>query len=120
MQAPEEPLLVEVVPTGFRAALGNLLENAVQASDEGGAVDVVVSSDGGSAHIAIRDRGPGIPEAVRQRLFEPHQTTRPGGSGMGLFLARQLIEEMHGGTLALTDAEGGGTLALIDIPLLEA
>ncbi len=120
LEAPEEPLPVEVVPAGLRAALGNLLENAVQASDEGGAVEVVISSDGGRAHIEIRDHGPGLPDAVRQRLYEPHQTTRPGGAGMGLFLARQLIEEMHDGTLALSDAEGGGTLVTIDIPTVEA
>ncbi len=119
LQTPETPLIVEVVPTGLRAALGNLLENAVQASDEGGAVDVVISSEDGRARIEIRDRGPGLPEEVRKRLYEPHQTTRPGGSGMGLFLARQLIEEMHGGTLALADAEGGGTLVTIDIPTAE-
>ncbi len=119
LEAPQAPVMVEVVPTGLRAALGNLVENAVQASDEGDAVDVVISSDGGRARIGIRDWGPGLPDAVRQRLYEPHQTTRPGGAGMGLFLARQLIEEMHGGTLALDDAEGGGTLVTIDIPTVE-
>ena len=119
LQAPDDPLLVEVIPTGLKAALGNLLENAVQASDEGGAVDVVISSQEGGARIEIRDRGPGLPDGVRERLYEPHQTTRPGGAGMGLFLARQLIEEMHGGTLALSDAEGGGTLVTIDIPTAE-
>lgn len=119
LQAPETSLIVEVVPTGLRAALGNLVENAVQASDEGGTVDVVISSEGGQALIKIRDWGPGLPDAVRERLYEPHQTTRPGGAGMGLFLARQLIEEMHGGTLALEDADGGGTLVTIDIPTAE-
>jgi signal transduction histidine kinase len=115
--APRDPIIVDVVPTGLRAAVGNLLENAVQASDEASAVDVVLSSDGAHACIEIRDRGPGLPEAIRQRLFEPHQTNRPGGAGMGLFLAKQLIEEMHGGTLALLDAEGGGTLVRIELPL---
>jgi signal transduction histidine kinase len=116
-ETPEAPVFVEVVPTGLRAALGNLLENAVQASDEGCAVDVVVLSDGIHAGIEILDRGPGLPEAIRQNLFEPHQTNRPGGAGMGLFLAKQLIEEMHGGTLALMDVEGGGTLVRIELPL---
>lgn len=120
LEAPEEALFVEVVPTGIRAALGNLLENAVQASECGDIVDVAISSGGGRARIDIRDRGPGLPESVRQRLYEPHQTTRPGGSGMGLFLARQLIEEMHGGKLTLADAVDGGTLVSIDIQAAEA
>lgn len=120
LEAPEEALFVEVVPTGIRAALGNLLENAVQASESGDIVDVAISSGGGRARVDIRDRGPGLPDTVRQRLYEPHQTTRPGGSGMGLFLARQLIEEMHGGKLTLVDAEDGGTLVSIDIPATEA
>lgn len=119
LESPEEAIVVEVVPTGIRAALGNLLENAVQASEHGDIVDVTVSSGEGRARIDIRDRGPGLPASVRQRLYEPHQTTRPGGSGMGLFLARQLIEEMHGGKLTLADAEDGGTLVSIDIQAAE-
>ena len=120
LEVPEAPLEVEVVPTGLRAALGNLVENAVQASDEGGVVDVSVAGEVGRVRIDIRDRGPGLPDCVRDHLYEPHQTTRAGGAGMGLFLARQLIEEMHGGRLSLTDAEGGGTLVTIEIPIAGA
>jgi signal transduction histidine kinase len=103
------------VAAGLRAAIGNLLENAVQsAPDE--AVDVAISADDDRVRIAIRDRGPGLPEAVRERLFSPHVTDRPGGAGMGLYLAQRLVTDVHGGTLELSDAEDGGTLAVIELP----
>ncbi len=107
---------IDAVATGLRAALGNLLENAMQASPSGSPPLVVVSSTDGFASVTIRDRGPGVPEGLKERLFEPHLTTRPGGAGMGLFLARQLIVEMHGGKLTLEDAEGGGTLVTVELP----
>jgi signal transduction histidine kinase len=103
------------VAAGLRAAISNLLENAVQsAPDE--AVDVAISADDDRVRIAIRDRGPGLPEAVRERLFSPHVTDRPGGAGMGLYLAQRLVTDVHGGTLELSDAEDGGTLAVIELP----
>jgi signal transduction histidine kinase len=58
-----------------------------------------------------------LPDAVRERLFSPHVTTKIGGSGMGLFLARQLVVGMHGGTLELVDGVDGGTVATIRLPV---
>jgi signal transduction histidine kinase len=108
---------VEVVPTAMRAALANLLENAVEASPEGAPVKVIVSTNDDKAQVRVRDRGPGLPDEVRQRLFSPHVTTKVGGSGMGLFLARQLVVNMHGGVLDVVDADDGGTVASVQLPL---
>lgn len=115
-----EPLPVEVVSSAIRAALTNLLENAVQASPADLPVTVATASVGRWAEIRVEDHGPGVPPEVRQRLFEPHVTTREGGSGMGLFLARQLVVAMHGGTLEIDDAVGGGTVAIVRLPLATA
>jgi signal transduction histidine kinase len=115
-----EPVGVEVVPTALRAALANLVENAVQASPPDELVEVKVRRFGSSAEVAVRDRGPGLPADVRERLFAPHVSTRPAGSGMGLFLARALVVGMHGGELEIGDAEGGGTLAIIRLPVAAA
>jgi signal transduction histidine kinase len=111
-----EPVAVSVVPTAVRAALSNLVENAVQAAPGGTAVEVDVFESQGDAVVTVRDRGPGIPPEIRDRLFEPHQTTRRGGAGMGLYLARQIVEEMHRGRLEIEDADGGGSIARIVLP----
>lgn len=118
--AAEEPVIVRGVPGALRAALANLVENACQASPAGEPVQVRVEHTESEAVVRIRDRGDGLPEEVRARLFEPHVTTRAGGSGMGLFLARQLVEGSHGGRLHVGDAPEGGTEAVITLPAPDA
>jgi signal transduction histidine kinase len=103
-----------------RAAIGNLVENAAQASPAGKWIDVTMQRDGETAVVTIVDRGGGLPDEVKERLFSPHVTTKVGGAGMGLFLARQLIVGMHGGELVLEDADGGGTAATVRLPLVAA
>jgi signal transduction histidine kinase len=111
------PVVVRAVPGALRAALLNLVENAVQASPAGAEVLVAVERSEGAARVTITDRGAGVPAEVRARLFTPHVTTKAGGAGMGLFIARQLVESGHGGSLALRDAPGGGTVAEVRLPL---
>jgi signal transduction histidine kinase len=113
----EDPLRVNVVPGAVRAALANLIENATEVSPAGASVEVTISVEGDQAAVSIVDGGPGLPDAVRERLFSPHVTTKVGGSGMGLFLARQLVVGMHGGTLEMTDGDDGGTVATVRLPL---
>lgn len=99
-------------------AFRNLLRNAGAANTEGGSHELVRVSLGPTSEgweIRIEDRGPGIPEAIRSRLFQPFVSTRPGGTGLGLALARRVIA-MHRGTLRLDDREGGGTCAVVAFP----
>jgi signal transduction histidine kinase len=112
-----EELLVNVVPGAVQAALSNLIENATEVSPDDEPVEVAISVEGEEAVVSIIDGGPGLPDAVRERLFSPHVTTKVGGSGMGLFLARQLVVGMHGGTLEMVDGADGGTVATIRLPL---
>jgi signal transduction histidine kinase len=114
-----DELIVKVVPGAVRAALANLVENATEASPKGEQVMVQVVRDGGDAVVNVKDSGPGLPEEVRERLFSPHVTTKAGGSGMGLFLARQLLVGMHGGRLEVEDGAEGGTIATIRLPLVD-
>lgn len=117
LESPDDEVPVSVVGTAIQAALSNLVENAVQVSPVGEAVTVKVERIGGEARVEVHDRGPGLPEAVRVRLFSPHVTTRPEGSGMGLFLAHHLVAGMNDGALELGDAAGGGTVARVRLPL---
>lgn len=120
VRTDDGPIRVRGVAAALRAALSNLVGNAVEASLPLGVVEVAVSREDGMGVIRIVDHGPGLPAEVRTRLFSPHVTTRTGGSGMGLFLARQLIEGAHGGRLELGDAPGGGTQAVARLPLAGA
>ena len=62
--------------------------------------------------LVVEDRGPGLPESVRERLFQPFVTTRADGVGLGLSLAHRIVG-LHGGTLRLEERPGGGTRAVI-------
>lgn len=101
-----------------KQALGNLLDNAIEASPPGARVEVRTRRENGHVHVAVRDHGGGIPPEVRERLGTPFCTTKPDGIGLGLALARELVEA-HGGTLAFRDATPGAELELA-LPLSPA
>ena len=100
----------------LRAALLNLLLNAAQAVGEHGMIQVRTSVTQDSAIVEIRDNGPGIPEALREKVLEPFFTTKSRGGGLGLPIARRSAE-LHGGSLALACPDGGGTVATLTLPL---
>jgi two-component system, NtrC family, nitrogen regulation sensor histidine kinase NtrY len=109
---------VEADPVQLEQLLINLIRNAAEASLETGGAAVEVSWDGnGAAPLEIRvdDRGPGLPD--RGNLFVPFFTTKPGGTGVGLVLSRQ-IAEAHGGSLTLENrADGHGCRARLVLPV---
>jgi signal transduction histidine kinase len=103
----------------LQRALRNLLLNAAQASSTApGAptVDVKLAAEANRARLTIRDRGPGLPPEIADRLFEPVASGRPGGAGLGLALARRIVL-LHGGRLSLANDPGGGAVAEVDLPL---
>ena len=94
----------------------NLVRNAVDAALETeGGVDLSWSLVGNQLHLLVADQGPGLPDNTGN-LFVPFYTTKPGGSGIGLALCRQ-IAEGHGGTLTLENSPSGGATARLMIPL---
>ena len=101
----------------LRQVLGNLIENAVKYSPEGGQVHVSAAAANGAVRIAVRDAGPGIPRDQQTRIFEKFgRVDVPGaskpGTGLGLFIARS-IAEAHGGSLDVSSgAEPGSTFTL--------
>ena len=103
--------------TRLRQVLGNLIENAVKYSPEGGEVRVSAAAANGAVRIAVRDAGPGIPGDQQGRIFEKFgRVDVPGaskpGTGLGLFIARS-IAEAHGGSLDVSSgAEPGSTFTL--------
>ncbi len=102
----------------LRRALRNLLENARRYG--GDEVEVQVSAAGTQVEVRVCDRGPGVPEAYRQRIFEaffrlPGHAERAGGVGLGLSLVRQ-IAERHGGSVRCEAREGGGSCFVLALP----
>jgi signal transduction histidine kinase len=97
-------------------ALTNLVLNAVEAMPAGGTLTVALDADDTWLSIAISDTGPGILPEAERRLFEPFFTTKVRGTGLGLAVARRVIEE-HGGTIELVSEPGRGTTFAIRLPL---
>jgi PAS domain S-box-containing protein len=118
LERPAARCRSRVDAAALQRALLNLLRNAAQATGGRGRIEVAVERAGNSCRLRVRDRGPGIPEDVRGRIFEPFFTTKHKGSGLGLATARRTVE-LHDGFLQLLPAPGGGTDAVIDLPLGE-
>ncbi|WP_443025465.1 sensor histidine kinase [Sphingomonas sp. Leaf231] len=116
----EEPerLRMRLRPSLIRRAVRNLIENAVKYAGE---AEVTLASDARVAAIAVADRGPGIPSDRLDQVFDPFfrlessRNRHTGGIGLGLALARAIVEEA-GGAIVLAPREGGGLLATITLP----
>ncbi len=91
----------------LRRAFANLLRNAAEAMGGRGSIEIAVSRDGNGLAVTIADHGAGIPDDLRQRVFEPYFTTKRDGTGLGLALVRQTIEA-HNGSITVAETPGGG------------
>jgi len=100
----------------MRQALTNLMHNARQASSpEGPRPSVAVRAEGESLVVTIRDHGAGLPGGQEDRIFDPFFTTRASGTGLGLSVARRIVE-MHGGDVTARNHPDGGAVFRIEIP----
>jgi signal transduction histidine kinase len=95
-------------------ALDNLILNAIENTPAGGTVKVEADNRDGRVTLRVRDTGPGVPENIRERLFEPFVTGRPDGTGLGLAIVRE-IAHAHGGDVRVTSDSSGATFE-IDVP----
>jgi len=102
----------------LRRALANLIDNAVR---YGGGAEVALSEADGAVVVDVADRGPGIPEADRERVFAPFvrldesRSRETGGTGLGLAVARTILRG-HGGDVTLHDRPGGGLVVRATLP----
>lgn len=86
----------------------NLILNAMDATEEGGTIEIETSREDRWLRIHVRDDGTGIPEDMRGRIFQPYVTTKETGTGLGLFVSRNIVEQ-HGGQIELTKSTSKGT-----------
>ncbi len=108
------------IPSGLlRQAVYNLVQNAIEASPQGGMVSVRAWTQGDTFWLTVRDRGPGVPEEIQGRIFDAFVSTKLGptigGMGLGLSLVRRSVEAT-GGSVTVQNAAEGGALFTIQIP----
>ncbi len=121
LEVDEAPTSVQIDAQMLRRALDNLVRNAVQAvaaaaPEGGGRVVVATRNEGRSAVVEVRDDGPGIAEADRERVFDPYVTTKSDGTGLGLAIVKKVVLE-HDGSIECTVAPEGGACFRIRLPL---
>ncbi|GAC1435970.1 MAG: hypothetical protein NVSMB65_10010 [Chloroflexota bacterium] len=121
----EDPLTYHGDARRLEQALGHLVRNAICYSPPGTTVHLTAARDGDAAHITVRDEGIGVPEGEEERVFQPFvrgsnaDTAHAGGLGVGLYMARRVVER-HGGRLWLESPRGQGTAAHITLPLCQS
>jgi PAS domain S-box-containing protein len=119
---PAEPLTLEADPVRLAQVFANLLNNAAKYTPDGGEIAIEVSVEAGMASVCVRDNGEGIPPAMLARVFNMFTQVNTGsraqgGLGIGLTLARTLVQ-LHGGTIeAFSDGAGKGCQFLVRLPL---
>lgn len=102
-------------PTRVRQILVNLIDNAEKATEGPAPIAISIAADRKYLRIQVRDHGDGVPIEMREEIFEPFTTGRTQGTGLGLAVSRR-IAELHGGTLTVGEAEGGGALFELHLP----
>jgi len=93
----------------------NLVSNAVQAMPEGGLLSISASSSGGTTRVEVKDNGVGIPKKIMDQLFSPLITGRPKGMGMGLAVAKKIVD-MHSGKISAISTPGAGATFIVELP----
>jgi signal transduction histidine kinase len=115
-RGPGGPVAISGDPQRLTQVLLNVLINAAQAMPRGGVVRVELAREGASAAVRVSDSGPGFDERALRGAFEPFFTTKAQGSGLGLAMAKRIMEA-HGGTIAIANRPEGGAVVTLRLPL---
>jgi PAS domain S-box-containing protein len=117
------PLVIEGDADRLEQLLTNLVSNAIKYSPAGGTVELIAHQQGSKVRIDVCDRGAGIPQEFRSRIFgkfamaDGSDSRARGGTGLGLSIARE-IAQRHQGEISFADRPGGGTIFSVDLPLI--
>ena len=115
IDASEAPRTWSLDPLRMQQVFTNLFDNAKEHSGPTQPVSVRIATERGSLTVTVRDRGPGIVAGQEERVFEAFHTTRTRGVGLGLAVARRIVE-LHGGTLTASNHPQGGAVFRVSIP----
>ncbi len=95
--------------------LHNLLQNAIEASQEGGAIVVETMKTATGVAISVADKGKGIPPELLDKVFKPYFSTKRGGVGIGMAVVKKIVE-LHGGRIQIQSRVGSGTRVVVEFP----
>jgi two-component system nitrogen regulation sensor histidine kinase NtrY len=121
LSLPEEPCEIEADKYQIARVFNNLYKNAIQAipEDREGMITGKVVCGGGKVQVEVRDNGTGIPEEMREKVFEPNFTTKTSGSGLGLAMSKSMVEAAKG-RIWVESEPGKGTSFFVEFPLAGA
>jgi len=115
-QLPSRPVIANIDADLLKQALLNVVQNAAQAMPEGGHLDIILEMDRKAAVIRIMDEGTGIPEEIREKIFDLYFTTKSEGSGIGLAMTYRILQ-LHHGSIEVQSRKDRGTEFRLYIPL---
>ncbi len=110
---PAAPVLVHMDRGRLRQILLNLIQNAQQALERGGRVDVTMTRRRGRVEISVMDNGPGVPLDEREQVFEPFFSTKSDGMGLGLALVKRFVDEVGGEVRCDANPHGGARFTIL-------
>ena len=114
---PDEPVIVSLISSLFEWVAENLCKNAVDAMGGAGSIDLYVDEDEKFVYVEVKDSGKGIAKSNFNSVFKPGFTTKKRGWGLGLSLAKRIVEEYHKGKIYVKESEiGVGTTFRIELP----
>ena len=108
---PEKDFKISCDSRKIEGVLSNILNNAVQALDGQGEIDVEITADSKFVTIQIKDSGPGISDENLSKIFEPMFTTKTTGTGLGLVICKSIVEQ-HGGEISVSNKPTTFTITL--------
>ena len=113
---PNGPVIANLIESLFEWVAENLCKNAVDAMDGSGRIDILLDEDDKYVYVEVKDSGKGIPKSNFTSVFKPGFTTKQRGWGLGLSLAKRIVEEYHNGKIYVKDSElGVGTTFRIEL-----
>ncbi len=115
VDSPSGPVPLRGDADLIKQALMNLVTNAIEAMKEGGSLRLKTARDNGAVTLEVSDTGPGIPAALRNKVFQLYFTTKGKSSGIGLAMTYRAVQ-LHNGTIEFESAEGRGTTFRIQFP----
>ncbi len=110
---------IKADPDRLQQVFINVLKNAIEASAKGGRVEVVLECSSYNIIVEVRDEGCGIPSDDIDKIFEPFHSNKSGGTGLGLYLSREIVER-HRGSIEVLPRKGKGTVFRITLPIRDA
>lgn len=118
IKSKKDNLKIRLFVPAMKQVLHNLITNAAEAMPSGGTIRIGITAHSGFAVLTIDDDGTGFKKGNERHIFEPFFSTKGTGTGLGLYIAKRIVEQ-HGGTIAAMNRSGGGARVTISLPLAE-